>query len=53
MAGAVNQKLSTEIRNVQNESEELLKKLNELSIQLKMKDEELIATLTRCLVFFT
>ncbi|KAL3993677.1 Myosin head (motor domain) family protein [Acanthocheilonema viteae] len=48
MAEAANQKLTTEMRDVRDGSEELLKKLNELSAQLQKKDEELIAILTRC-----
>lgn len=51
MTEVANQKLNTEIRDVRDESEELLRKLNELSAQLQKKDEELIATLTRYLLF--
>uniref|UniRef100_A0A915PST5 Myosin motor domain-containing protein n=1 Tax=Setaria digitata TaxID=48799 RepID=A0A915PST5_9BILA len=43
-----NRKLTTEVREAREGNEELLKKLNELSTLLQKKDEELIATLTRC-----
>ncbi|CAG9536583.1 unnamed protein product [Cercopithifilaria johnstoni] len=48
MTESANHKLTTEIRDIRDGSEELLRKLNELSVQLHKKDEELIAILTRC-----
>lgn len=52
MTEAANQKLTAEMRDVRNGNEDLLRKLNELSAQLRKKDEELIVILTRYLIFF-
>lgn len=42
-----NRKVTTEMRSLRENNEDLLKKLNELSTQLQKKEEELIVTLTR------
>ncbi|VDN17845.1 unnamed protein product, partial [Gongylonema pulchrum] len=47
-AEAANRKLTAETRSLRESNEDLLKKLNQLSTQLKKKEEELITTLTRC-----